>query len=93
MDNGKRNLELELPLIRVVELAIDRSGRTYGNSKYRGKLKFLAGELFEVSCHANQYWLIGMSYLMEGARYVTMAQKILNIWCSRVIELKRYGGR
>jgi hypothetical protein len=39
MDNEKRNLELELPLIRVVELAIDSSRRTYGNSKYRGKLK------------------------------------------------------
>jgi hypothetical protein len=52
MDNGRRNMELDFMGHRAVGPVINKSGKTYGNSKCLQKSRFLVGGLF-MAC-----WLV-----------------------------------
>jgi len=69
MFNRRIVLEIELTHELLV-VVLGKFGRSCGNSKYQGKLRFLVGGP-SMDCYlVGRFWQIGISFKMEGARSV-----------------------
>jgi hypothetical protein len=79
MDNGRRNMELDFMGHRAVGPVINKSGKTYGNSKCLQKSRFLVGGLFMACWLVERFWQTGILLLLEGVRFAIMGLKTLSI--------------